>query len=214
MNKNDIYLKKKKILVNSKKIIIDHGWNKNLPNYISKKKITNLNELFFLFPDGYKDLLSFYLIDLDLRMITYIKKLDLIRMRIHERIREIIILRLKNNEKEKVLLRKTTSSLLLPHHYQISTKALYNTVNHIWNSAGDNSTDFNFYTKRFTLAQILLITNLHWLNNDDLTDTIKILDKQLKLISKIPKIKNTIKDITKIVPLGIKGLKNFNFFKL
>ena len=214
MNKNDVYLKKKKILINSKKIIIDNGWNKNLPDCISKKRITNLKEIFFLFPNGYQDLLSFYLIDLDLSMISYIKKLDLIRMRMHERIREIIILRLKNNEKDKVLLKKTTFSLLLPHHYQISTKALYNTINHIWNSAGDTSTDFNFYTKRATLAQIFLITNFHWLNNDDLTDTIKILDGQLKLISKISKLKNAIKDISKIAPLGINSLKNFNFFKL
>ena len=121
-------------------------------------------------------------------------------------------MRFKSNEKDKALLKKTTLSLLLPHHYHLSTKALYNTVNHIWYSAGDNSTDFNFYTKRAILAQVLSITNLHWLNNDDLKDTISVLDKQLKLISKIPKIKKKIKDVSKIFPIGIKSLKNFNFF--
>ena len=33
-------------------------------------------------------------------------------------------------------------------------KNLYKTVDNMWYLAGDNSTDFNFYTKRLTLALI------------------------------------------------------------
>ena len=79
------------------------------------------------------------------------------------------------------LIKKTLFTLMLPQHSKIAAATLYSIVDQIWFLAGDNSTNFNFYTKRAILAQVLTITNLHWLNNDDLKDTISVLDKQLKL---------------------------------
>ncbi len=46
----------------------------------------------------------------------------------------------------------------------LGLKLLYRTVDAIWYAAGDTSTDFNFYTKRATLAGVYSSTR-HWLND-------------------------------------------------
>ena len=42
---------------------------------------------------------------------------------------------------------------------------LYRTVDAIWYAAGDTSADFNFYTKRATLAGVFSSTLFYWLND-------------------------------------------------
>ena len=44
-------------------------------------------------------------------------------------------------------------------------RLLYKTVDAMWYAAGDTSTDFNFYTKRATLAGVYSSTLLYWLND-------------------------------------------------
>ena len=78
---------------------------------------------------------------------------------------------------------------------------------------GDSSTDFNFYSKRAILASIYSNTIIHFINNEDLEETIKLLDRQLKIVSKIPKIKNRLSDFSKLSSEILKFRKNSIFFK-
>ena len=75
--------------------------------------------------------------------------------------------------------------------------------------AGDNSTDFNFYSKRAILASIYSMVMLHFINNNSLDQTIELLNKQLKRVSKIPKIKNRLGNIKKTISQFFKLVKNF-----
>ena len=77
----------------------------------------------------------------------------------------------------------------------------------IWYIAGDNSTDFNFYTKRAILASIYSSVILHFVNNNNLDKTIDLLNLQLKRVSKIPIIKSKVKDVIQNTP------NMFNLFK-
>ena len=63
-------------------------------------------------------------------------------------------MKLKNNQDEKNVIKRTYFTLLLPHHSKLGLKSLYNTVDQIWYLVGDKSTDFNFYTKRGILLGI------------------------------------------------------------
>ena len=53
--------------------------------------------------------------------IAFTKNLDLIRMKINKRIREIILLRLKKTQQDKALIKKTYFTLLLPQHFKIAS---------------------------------------------------------------------------------------------
>ena len=128
-------------------------------------------------------------------------------MKTHERIKQIILLRLKNNQNEKNVIRKTYFTLLLPHHSKVALRSLYKTVDQIWFIAGDKSVDFNFYSKRFILAAIYSSVILYWIKNQDIKKTTNFLDKQLIKVSKITQTKNNFKNIFIFLP------QIFNIFK-
>ena len=154
-----------------------------------------------------------YLDTVNNQMTEDSKKINLIRLRVHERIKELVILRLKIMSREKELISKTYFHLLLPQNFKIASRCLYKAVDQIWFVAGDNSTDFNFYSKRAILASIYSMVMLHFINNNSLDQTIELLDKQLKRVSKIPKIKNRLGDITKTISQIFKLVKNIRPIK-
>ena len=196
MSKNNLNLKRRKILNESKKYVVTNGWNESLFKSITKNKIFKIDEILTLFPEGYLSLLKFYLKELNIDMTSSAKNLDLTRMKTHQRIREIILLRLNIKQNEKDLIKRTYFTLLLPKHFNILLMSLYNIVDQIWFIARDNSTDFNFYSKRAILATVYSSTVLYWINNENFEETKKFLDKQLKKISKIPQIKKQIKNVS------------------
>ena len=143
------------ILESSKKHIIFEGWNNNVFNLVAKDLKILVEDINLLFPNGYKDLLKVYLNSTEIKMFESTKKLDLIHLRTQEKIFEIIKMRLILNNREKELIRRTFHTLLLPQNSIIATTSLYQTVDNIWYIAGDNSTDFNFYTKRCFICAVL-----------------------------------------------------------
>ena len=209
MRKINLILKRKEILKISKKYIVRDGWNEGLFESISKNSKFNIKEILILFPEGYLSLLKFYLKELDTHMVLNAKNINLIRMKTHIRIREIILLKLKNNQDEKNVIKRTYYTLLLPHHSKLALKSLYNTVDQIWFIAGDKSTDFNFYSKRFILATIYSSVILYWINNQDFKKTTKFLDKQIRKGSKITQTKNKVKNIFSLLPQAFNVIKNF-----
>jgi len=210
MNLNKI---RNEILSNAKDYIIKYGWNEEMFNKVAKNSKYDTAVVLSLFPEGYISLIQVYLDEINAKMTDESKKLNLIRFKVHERIRELCILRFKIMIKEKKIVCKTFLHLLLPNNYSFSLKNLYKTVDQIWYLAGDSSTDFNFYSKRAILASIYLTTILHFINNENLEETIILLNKQLKKVSKIPKIKERLSDYIKLTFHFVKLGKNFNFSK-
>ena len=169
----------------------------------------NINEIKILFSEGYLSLLKFYLNELDTQMTSNAKKINLIRMKTPERIKQIILLRLKNNQNEKKIIRRTYFALLYPYHSKVALKSLYKTVDQIWFIAGDKSVDFNFYSKRFILAAIYSSVVLYWIKNQDIRKTTKFLDKQLRKVSKITQTKNNFKNTFNFLPQIFNAVKSF-----
>jgi len=201
------------ILLEAKKHASNYGWNEKLFHNIGAESKFKYSEITSLFPEGYTTLLEMYLDTINEQMTNNSKKTNLIRLRVHERIKELIILRLKIMSREKKLISKTYFHLLLPQNFKIASKCLYRAVDQIWFVAGDNSTDFNFYSKRAILASIYSMVMLHFINNNDLVQTIALLNKQLKRVSKIPKIKNRLGGITKSLSHFLKLVKNIRPIK-
>jgi ubiquinone biosynthesis protein COQ9 len=118
------------------------------------------------FPEGSRDLLDFFLVETDREMIAGCAALDLEAMKIRERITAIIRLRLEQASDRREAVRRALSRLALPGHGPIVRRHLGQTMDAIWRLAGDNATDFNWYTKRGLLAGVYTTTLLHWLNDD------------------------------------------------
>ena len=201
------------ILIETKPYVIKHGWSEEMFNKVALNSKYESSIVFTLFPKGYISLIQLYLDDVNGKMNDESKKLNLIRLKVHERIKELCILRFKIMIKEKEIIRKTFFHLMLPSNYTFCIKNLYKTVDQIWFLAGDSSTDFNFYSKRAILASIYSSAILHFINNDNFEETISLLNRLLKKVSKIPKIKQRFNDFLDLAPNIFKLRKKFNFTK-
>ncbi len=196
--------KKEDILKKAKTIVSTEGWSSTIFLKLQKKNIEE-NVLFYFFPNGYRDLLEYALQDINVRLENKLKKINLINFPINKRIKKILLLRFDILNEDKAFYKKTFNHLLLPTNNKISKKSLYNSINTMWYLAGDNSTDFNFYTKRFILSGIYTNALLVFFSKDKKYVEENI-DKNLKRISKIPKIKEKISFIKDNAP---KFLKSF-----
>jgi len=212
---NNINLKKlrNQILEQAKKHVEKKGWSEQILLDVARDSKFKYSEIALLFPKGYSTLLEMYLNTINDKMTEGSRKINLIQLRVHQRIKELIVLRLRIMSNEKKLISKTYFHLLLPQNFKLASKCLYKVVDQTWFLAGDQSTDFNFYTKRGILASIYSTVILHFINNNNLDQTIDILNKQLKRVSKIPKIKNKFKKIKDIIPRVFKLINNIGFLK-
>lgn len=213
LNNRNLNKLRYEVLAEAKIYVSKNGWNHNLFKELSNTSKFKYAEIMTLFPEGYLSLIELYFKETNNLMTLQSKKINLIQLRVHERIRAIIILRLKIMLKEKKLVTRTYLHLLLPQNYNFALKLLYKVVDQIWYLAGDNSTDFNFYSKRIILASIYSSIIFHFINNSNVDDTIILLNRQLKGVSKIPKIKNRLKEISAVFPKFIKIFNNIQTIK-
>ena len=195
----------------SKNIVKDYGWNNSLFEKISFHNKISYDELIILFPDGYKGMLKLSLEYLNFELENICSQYDFIKIPIHKRIKKIITTKINLMNKNKDYYKRTFYFLLIPMNYKLLTVYLYKTVNLIWYIAGDNSTDFNFYTKRMILSGVYSSVILHFISNDNLLETEKKLDVNLLKVSKIPAIKEKIQLYRKSLPSLLRLFKRYSF---
>eukprot|EP00439_Symbiodinium_sp_Y106_P087556 s1_g92.t1 len=143
------------------------------------------------FPNGARDLAEYFLADGDRRMIDVLAKTDLGSMKIREKITFAVRTRLEVDENNREALRRASTSLLIPPASGSAATSLYNTVDAIWVAIGDTSTDYNFYTKRATLAGVFTTTLACWFadESEGHADTWAFLDRRIADVMQIEKIK-------------------------
>lgn len=118
-----------------------------------------------LFPGGPAAVLAWLSERADLRTIESLEAAGAASLKIRERIKLAVRLRLEQTVGGRESVRRGLAMLALPSNAALGLKLLYRTVDAIWYGAGDTSTDFNFYTKRATLAGVYSSTLLFWLND-------------------------------------------------
>ncbi|CAH2604963.1 COQ9 family protein [Rhodovastum atsumiense] len=134
-----------------------------------------------LFPGGPADLVEAYIDLEDRQMEQAMAAQDLQGLRLTERVRFAIALRLAAARPHKQAVRRALALLALPRHARLSARTLARTVDSIWHAADDRSTDFSWYTKRVILSAIYGATLLFWLRDqsDDDAATLSFLDRRL-----------------------------------
>lgn len=92
----------------------------------------------------------------------------------------------------KTALRHQCSFFAIPNNVPTALKNAFNTCNTIWRIAGDNSTDFNYYSKRGLLLSVYLSSQIFYLGDtsDNHLDTSLYIREALDNIIKIGSLKN------------------------
>jgi ubiquinone biosynthesis protein COQ9 len=148
-----------------------------------------------LFPGGPVQILTHISERADLRTVEDMEKEGVAGLKMRERIKGAVRIRLERHAGEREAVRRALALLSLPFNAGLALKLLYKTVDAMWYAAGDTSTDFNFYTKRATLAGVYSSTLLYWLNDRSLGSeaTWGFLDRRIDDVMKIEKLKAQVK---------------------
>ena len=118
-------------------------------------------------PRGAVDLALAYHARGDALMLQRLKSEDLTGLRFRDKIAAAIRFRLEAVD-DKEAVRRGTTMLTLPQYAADGAKAIWGTVDAIWNVLGDGSDDINWYTKRASLSAVYTATVLYWLGDDSL----------------------------------------------
>ena len=208
MIKKQINLEKNiklKVLDLIKKYVRENGWSSDIFDKINKN--FKKSELISLFPGGIYDVLSFVYEDLNNKVYAQIRKSNIINLSLNKIIKKILITRIDLMNKDKKFYKKTFFYLILNSRKKFAKKTLYKTVDDIWFLAGDNSTDFNFYTKRLILAGIYVNALIVYFNKN-ITEAEINIDKNLNRISKLPNIKKRFSFLKDNLPIIMKSIFN------
>ena len=151
-----------------------------------------------LFPGGPIQVLTHLSERADLRTVEDMEKEGVAGQKIRDRIRSAVRIRLERHAGEREAVRRALAVLSLPFNAGLGLKLLYKTVDAMWYAAGDASTDFNFYTKRATLAGVYSSTLLYWLNDPSAgaEATWAFLDRRIDDVMKIEKLKSQVRSWT------------------
>jgi ubiquinone biosynthesis protein COQ9 len=142
-----------------------------------------------LFPGGPPEMVDTYLRLADLRMVAATAP-SLGNLKLSQRVRSLILARLRQAELEKPAVRRALGLLSLPSNMTLGVQTLSRTVDEIWMAAGDQSADFSWYTKRVILASVYSATLLYWLNDDAGMEAVgEFLDRRMAAVAQITRLR-------------------------
>ena len=174
------------------------GWTRAALSAAARQLDLPAGEADRLFPGGPVQVLTFLSERADLRMVEDMEKEGVAALKMRERIKNAVRIRLERHAGEREAARRALALLALPFNAGLALRLLYKTVDAMWYAAGDTSTDFNFYTKRATLAGVYSSTLLYWLNDRSPGGeaTWGFLDRRIDDVMKIEKLKSQVKSWT------------------
>lgn len=160
------------------------------------------------FPGGTGEMIGAFCAWADERMEQTAVAADLAAYRVPQRVKAVIEIRFEQNRPHKEAIRRALAWLALPMNASLAVRMTAATVDAIWYAAGDNSTDFAWYTKRGILAGVYSSTLLYWLRDvsDEDADTFVFLDRRLADVARIGKFRRRLEDRLKGFGGGLRGL--------
>ncbi len=174
------------------------GWTRAALSTAARQLELPAGEADRLFPGGPVQVLTYVSERSDQRTVEDMEKEGVATQKIRDRIKSAVRIRLERHTGEREAARRALALLALPLNAGLGLRLLYKTVDAMWYAAGDTSTDFNFYTKRATLAGVYSSTLLYWLNDrsEGSEATWAFLDRRIDDVMKIEELKSRVRSWT------------------
>lgn len=138
----------------------------------------------------------------DDEMVRRLQDGDLSALRFRDRIARAVRYRLEAVQ-DREMVRRGMTLFALPTHALDGAKAIWGTVDRIWDTLGDRSEDVNWYTKRASLGGVYSATLLYWLGDDSPghARTWEFLDRRIDEVMQVEKLKAGIRGNAALKPL-------------
>jgi ubiquinone biosynthesis protein COQ9 len=159
------------------------------------------------FPGGAMEAMETHLVLEDQRLEAALAGLDLMNMRIRDRITLAVRTRIEMAAKHREAVKRGVAVHSMPQNMAAGMKAGWRTCDVIWRACGDTSTDHNWYTKRASLLAVYSSTLFYWLNDESegFKDTWSFLDRRIENVMTFEKTKFKVREACAKAP----SLSNF-----
>jgi len=143
------------------------------------------------FPKEAAAMIDCYIRGVDAAMEAHFSPERVRAMKVRDRIRAMIWHRLETMAPAREAVRSALSILAMPQNLPIALKAGWRSADHMWRIAGDDSTDYNHYSKRLILSGVYGSTLIAWLDDrsQGWTETGAFLDRRLADVMRFEKWK-------------------------
>lgn len=143
------------------------------------------------FPKDQAAMVDAYILGVDAAMEAHFTPERIAAMRVRDRIRALVWYRLEIMAPAREAVRTGLSILAMPQNLSVGLKAGWRSADLMWRIAGDESTDYNHYTKRLILSGVYGATLLAWLDDqsEDWVETGAFLDRRLAGVMRFEKWK-------------------------
>jgi ubiquinone biosynthesis protein COQ9 len=174
------------------------GWSRAAMTAASGRLGLPPGEADRLFPGGPIQVLTYLSERADRRTVDDMEKEGVAAQKMRDRIKAAVRIRLERHSGEREAARRALAVLAVPLNAGLGLRLLYKTVDAMWYAAGDTSADFNFYTKRATLAGVFSSTLLYWLNDrsEGSEATWAFLDRRIDDVMRIEQLKSRVRSWT------------------
>lgn len=148
-----------------------------------------------LFRGRSSEVVDYFMRSIDAEMMLRLEEKELDLLRIRERIKLAVQVRIEILTSYKPAVKRLMSYYSL--HPCEATQSIYKTTDTMWHMAGDTSTDYNHYSKRILLGVVYSSTLLYWIDDysDDHHDTWQFLERRIDNVLSIGKLKSSFKDL-------------------
>ena len=164
-----------------------------------------------LFPNGGESLLDWLDDWLDRKMVEAIDSEKLQGMKVRQRIASLVRARLEAVDGHKEAMRRAALARGLPRSVSRTGSSIWRTVGRIWQEAGfpaDSAEGFSYYSRRVTLAGVIVSTFLYWLEDqsDGHKQSWAFLERRIDDVMRIGQATGKVKKVTEAIP----GLRSFS----
>ncbi len=165
------------------------------------------------FPKGASEIIEMLSDQQNQKMVETCTDDKLQTLKIREKITLLVRSRIEAEHDIREASRAAVTYLSLPINSATGLKILYETVDLMWKTIHDPSTDFNYYTKRMTLSAVYSSVLLYWLNDEseNYTATWDFLDRRITNVIQFEKTKAKIRDIASKLPNLWEKISHFRY---
>lgn len=156
------------------------------------------------FPNGINDALAHFAQYINREMSARLEEVDMASMGVGKRLETAMRTRLEIEGPYREAVRKSMSHYAMPAHAPQGIQVVWKAVDEMWWACGDQSVDFNYYTKRASLAAVYSATMIYWLNDDSENFEETILFYRRRLIDVINAVKTRKELFSKVENLFCK----------
>jgi ubiquinone biosynthesis protein COQ9 len=198
---------RERVLQEALPLIPQSGFNDATLKAAAEKASVGPAEWKAAFPNGAASLAEAFSHWADAEMEEKLRLNQAERMR--DRVAAAVRARIEVLVPHKEATRRAAAFLALPQHAPLAATLMMRSVDKMWRTAGDRSSDFSYYTKRGLLSGVYGATFVYWLSDssEGHAETWKFLANRIDNVMEIEKFRGAARDaLAKLPdPLGIFG---------